>query len=191
MQLLTTCRFVIPQGMETVVALAFAMGRTLVLVSQSNVNACLNDLVFYRSSCSNFHLANFWQPPESRMYLIGANKNGQRNKFSFSHFFHMEAIHDEHPGLDIISMDEFLRREALAGRFRDQNGNIMLPPGRNRTNFDGEPEKIYPYLRKVGDVVTWESDDCIATFPASTSRDDMKHILELNETIHQEENLPT
>lgn len=102
----------------------------------------------------------------------------------------MEAIHDEHPGLDIISMDEFLRREALAGRFRDQQGTILLPPGRNRTNFDGEPERIYPYLRQVGDVATWEPDECLAAFPASTSPDDMKHILELNETIHQQDNLP-
>jgi hypothetical protein len=121
------------------------------------------------------------------MYLINANKNGQRNEFSFSHFFHMEAIHDEHAGLDIISMDEFLRREALTGRFRDRKGSIILPPGRNRTNFDGEPEEIYPYLRRVGYVPTWEPESCLAAFPASTSADDMKHILELNETIQQKE----
>ncbi|GKY92828.1 hypothetical protein MPSEU_000252300 [Mayamaea pseudoterrestris] len=149
----------IRMGMETVVALAFAMGRTLVL------------------------------PPESKMYLIGAQKNGQRNKFSFSHFFHMQAIHEEHPGIDIISMDEFIRREALAGRFRDDNGKILLPPGTNRTNFDGEPEVIYPYLRQVGIVAKWDPDTCMAAFPSSTSKEDMAHILELNATV-QTEGLP-
>jgi hypothetical protein len=137
-----------------------------------------------RSSCACNN-----QPPEGKMYLIGAEKDGQRNKFSFSHFFHMEAIHNEHQGLDIISTDEFLRREALSGRFRDKQNRMLLPPQNNRTNFDGEPQLIYPYLRQVGHVVTWDPDACLAAFPASTSQDDMKHILELNETI-QSQGLP-
>jgi hypothetical protein len=119
------------------------------------------------------------------MYLIGDGKQGQRNKFSFSHFFHMEAIHKEHPGLDIISMEEFLRREALTGRFQDDKGNIVLPPGKIRTNFDGEPELIYTYLRKVGHVARWDPDQCLAAFPASTSQQDMQEILKLNQTIQQ------
>lgn len=120
------------------------------------------------------------------MYLLGAQVKGQRNKFSFSHFFHMEAIHREHPGLDIISMDEFLRREALPGRFRDPDtGAALLPPDGNRTNFDGEPERAYRYLRRVGRVATWEPDACLAGFPASAGAEDMQHLLELNATVRQ------
>jgi len=55
--------------METIIAIAFAMGRTLVL------------------------------PPEDRMYLLGKGKDKageeQRKHFSFNHFFNMEAIHNE------------------------------------------------------------------------------------------------
>jgi len=59
----------IRMALETVVAIAFAMGRTLVL------------------------------PPEERMYLLnqGTGKEGerQRKQFSYNHFFHLEAVHNE------------------------------------------------------------------------------------------------
>lgn len=125
------------------------------------------------------------------MYLLGQKIKGQRNQFSFSHFFHMEAIHNEHTGFDIISMDEFIKREALAGRFRDNKGKLLLPPGhkKKRINFDGEPEVIFDYLRQVGLVASWSPDDCLAVFPSSTSQSDMQVVLDLNATI-QGGNLP-
>lgn len=178
--------------METVVALAFAMGRTLVLVGlkSSAGKAYLMHPIFHELTCVASRLRHR-QPPESRMYLINNDKNGQRNAFSFSHFFHMESIHDEHPGLDIISMDEFLRREAVTGRFRSKDGTILLPPGKNRTNFDGETNLIYKYLRSIGHVPVWEPEECLAAFPASVSADDWKHILELNATIQDEKICPS
>ena len=47
--------------------MAFAMGRTLVL------------------------------PPHQKMYLLTKGDVGQRNDFSFEHFFHMESIAKELP----------------------------------------------------------------------------------------------
>jgi len=52
--------------METVIVMAHAMGRTLVL------------------------------PPEKRMYLIGKGDNRQKFKFTFNDFFHLDSIHAEH-----------------------------------------------------------------------------------------------
>jgi hypothetical protein len=56
-------------------------------------------------------------PPETGMYLLGQRKHTvhrqvQRDKFAFTHFFPMDAIHTKNPGLDVITMDEFLRTEA-------------------------------------------------------------------------------
>jgi hypothetical protein len=90
--------------------------------------------------------------------------NEQRNKFSFSHFFHMESVHHEHPGLDIITMQEFLQRQV----FHDAHGNRIWPP-QNRTNWDGQPEPIFQWLRQVAKTTLWNPDDCLAAFPASNN----------------------
>jgi hypothetical protein len=125
------------------------------------------------------------------MYLIDANNKGQRNEFSFAHFFHMQAIHQEHAGLDIISMEDFIKREALTARFRDPLGTPLLPPGGgNRTNFDGEADLLYPYLYHIGHVPEWEPESCLAAFPASTSTDDMNDLLEMDATLQSAEDLP-
>ena len=80
-------------------ALAFAMGRTLVL------------------------------PPHQGMYLIDKNENGnQKNKFSFDNFFHMQSISNEHIGLDIITTKEFLE-QCAQGKIVDAENNPIYPPG--------------------------------------------------------------
>lgn len=141
---------------------------------------------------SHSSLINSLKPPENKMYLLGKETKGQRNRFSFSHFFHMEAIHNEHTGFDIISMDDFIKREALAGRFRDEDGKIIQPPDHEtgRTNFDGEPETVFKYLRQVALVASWSPDHCLAVFPSSTGQSDMQLLEELDGAIHQS-SLPT
>ena len=142
----------IRMAMETILALAFAMGRTLVL------------------------------PPDQKLYLLTQKKKTrhsaeQKAEFSFDDFFHMESIHNEHDGLDIITMEEFLKREA--GNFRDpQTNQIVVPPG-NRTDFNGDPETIFSWLRKYSHNVVWKPDQCLAVFPADASDaavDEMKKV---------------
>jgi len=143
---------------ETTIALAYGMGRTLVL------------------------------PPEQNMYLLGQKHHGktgeqQRNTFSFQHFFHMEAIHDEHVGLDIVTMQEFLEREALSGKLRDvHTGQVTYPPN-NRTNWDGESQTIFQWLRTVTQVVLWIPEDCVAVFPASTDPSALRELEQINSTL--------
>lgn len=149
----------IRMALETVIGLAFAMGRTLVL------------------------------PPENRMYLLtkSQGKQGakQRDSFSFSHFFHMEAIHNEHVGIEIITMEEFLTREALTGKFRDKDGKVSYPPNK-RTNWDGEAAAIFQWLRSVSRVTVWDPEDCLAAFPASSSRHDAESIKNMEQSITQQ-----
>ena len=68
-------------AMETTLVMAHAMGRTLVL------------------------------PPEKGMYLLGRDKDTHKTQFTFNDFFHLDSIAVEHEGFNVITTEEFLRRE--------------------------------------------------------------------------------
>lgn len=63
---------------ETVLVLAHAMGRTLVL------------------------------PPDSEMYLLGKGDKKQKKKFGFDDFFDLKSINEKQSGINIIPMEDFL-----------------------------------------------------------------------------------
>jgi GDP-fucose protein O-fucosyltransferase len=169
----------IRMAMETVLAMAFAMGRTLVL------------------------------PPEQPMYLLDQktttskekSKVKQKHHFSFNDFFHMDSIHEEHIGLDIITMEQYLIQERENFRYRksvEEGGHgspinkneIAYPPG-NRTNWDGssheEVAKLYKWLQSVSyQPPTWDPEDCLIAFPASTSEADIKELQRVGEVVAKE-----
>jgi hypothetical protein len=130
-------------AMETVIGLALATGRTLVL------------------------------PPEKAMYLLGQqNNNQQRQKthFSFADFFPLKEI-TTRGYLEIITMEDYLENEALAGNLRrKENGEVLFPPN-NRTNWDqcsaSDFDLLKDYLRNVSYTPLWSPDDCVAVFPSS------------------------
>lgn len=87
----------------------------------------------------------------------------------YSELFHFAALAKELP-VDIITMEEFLNREALTGNLRDEDGKSKFPPDINRTSWDGDmrptwKHPLWPYLREVTRRVRWEKDTCIAAFP--------------------------
>lgn len=130
----------IRMSMETAVAMALAMGRTLVM------------------------------PPEQGMYLLHKNDKNQKNRFTFTDFFHFESVANEHPGLEIISFEEFLNREVMTGKIRDKKtGQPVFPPG-NRTNWDGvarqDAKQLDAFSRKLGFASPWNFDECMAGFAA-------------------------
>eukprot|EP00547_Thalassionema_nitzschioides_P000183 CAMPEP_0194214692 /NCGR_PEP_ID=MMETSP0156-20130528/16033_1 /TAXON_ID=33649 /ORGANISM="Thalassionema nitzschioides, Strain L26-B" /LENGTH=610 /DNA_ID=CAMNT_0038943015 /DNA_START=47 /DNA_END=1879 /DNA_ORIENTATION=+ len=150
----------IRMAMETVMTMAIAMGRTLVL------------------------------PPDQPMYLLtkGQDHQGstQRKDFTFSHFFEMDLIADEHMGLEIISMDEFLTREGLAGNLKDtKTGKVVFPPN-NRTSYDGAAHSVIAnelekYLQQVGMVPPWDPEKCMIAFPSTSDPADVKVLQNLHE----------
>mmetsp|Transcript_9077 Transcript_9077/g.18215 ORF Transcript_9077/g.18215 Transcript_9077/m.18215 type:complete len:206 (-) Transcript_9077:1749-2366(-) len=98
----------IRMSMETMIVMAHAMSKTLVM------------------------------PPSQQMYLLRKDKGKQRIHFSLTHdFYHLEQVGYEHAGLHVISMEEFLKTEAMTGNlFNKATGDVAFPPN-NRTNWDG------------------------------------------------------
>ena len=145
----------IRMAMETALVMSHAMGRTLVL------------------------------PPEQRMYLIDKMKSSQKSSFGFNDFFHLDAISIEHRGFKVIAMEEFLVREGKAGKLKDfTTQQIKYPPG-NETNYGGISgrsglEKLWTYLRSVGNTPEWEPWECALGIPSST---EPEAIVELNTTL--------
>ena len=123
---------------------------------------------------------------EQVFYLLGKSKGhagDQRHAFGFNHFFHMESIHKEHPGLDIITMEEFLTREAMTGKLLDQAGNVAFPP-RNMTNWDGQPRRpLYEFLRATGHMAIWTPEKCMAAFPSSPDPKDTQALIDMKNDV--------
>ena len=132
-------------GLETVVALAIATGRTLVLPAAEELR----------------HLRAH----------SGHDGAEQQTAFSFQDFFHMDSIAKEHTGFKMITMEDFLQREGMTGNLKDANGSVVYPPHR-RTNWDGAGHdtlqfELEHYLRTVGTISEWDPEVCLVVFPTS------------------------
>ena len=55
-------------------------------------------------------------PPQKKMYLLGRGDRTQKKHFSFVDFFPIEEMALENLGLDVISMKEYLEKEAMTGK---------------------------------------------------------------------------
>jgi hypothetical protein len=143
----------IRMAMETVLVMAVAMGRTLVL------------------------------PPEKEMYRLGEKHNDQRKHFSFEHFFHMERISEEHVGLQIIPMREFLQR-IKDGKV---DGIKVELPENGRTEWDGgspqEINNLFHWLRVNSKVLLWNPEHCLAAFPSSMKQADVDSLVTLPDRV--------
>jgi len=147
----------IRMAMETVLTLAFAMGRTLVL------------------------------PPHQGMYLIDKQKNNQQSKFSFDHFFHMESISNEHIGLNIITTKDFLEQCAQGKIVNAESKPIYPPGMRTDWDGapHNELKELKMWLRDNSgqNLLHWDPDRCIAAFPTSNSEEDAKELASLPQQI--------
>ena len=137
-------------AMETIVVMSHAMGRTLVL------------------------------PPSQGVYLLRKDRDKQRVHFSYEDFYHMEQIGYEHEGLDIITMEKFLKLEATTGKLKNKTTGVVVYPPNNRTKWDGmDPKELKEYLRDVTlTPLDWKPEQCLAAFP---SDDGPEHFDELND----------
>ena len=141
-------------SLETMIVMAHAMSRTLVM------------------------------PPSQGMYLLRKDRGKQRVHFSFDDFYHLEQVGYEHAGLNVISMEEFLKTEAMTGNlFNKTTGDVVFPPN-NRTNWNGvDPKLLKEYLRDV--TLTpekWSPGSCLVAFPSDEGQD---HFAELDEMMNE------
>jgi hypothetical protein len=80
----------IRMAMESTIAIATAMGRTLVM------------------------------PPQKKMYLLGKQDNRQRHHFSFVDFFPIEEMAKDNEAFSVVSMKEYLETEGMKGNLINQ-----------------------------------------------------------------------
>ena len=119
------------------------------------------------------------------MYLLRQGVKKQRTEFSFAHFFPMLEMAKESAGLEIITMQEFLETEAMAGNLRDKVTLApSFPPG-NRTDWNGQDVKVLKeWLREVTYIEhMWKPGQCLAAFPASGDHRDVETLRGLQDQI--------
>ena len=131
--------------METAVAMAHAMGRTLVM------------------------------PPEQKMYLLGKKDKHSKNTLSFEDFYHFDSVAVEHAGVEVISTEEFLEREIMSGNIRHPQTRDFMHPPQNKTDWHGIGtyhsqtfKELASFLREAGISSTWDYSECIVAFPKRT-----------------------
>jgi hypothetical protein len=108
-------------------------------------------------------------PPKQKIYLF--NKDAEKKTYSFEDFFHFESIADEHSAVVIISMEEFLKREAMTGHLFNKTTGVVSYPPQNKTNWNtakrlkGLKSPLWKWLRTVAETPSWNFEKCVAAFP--------------------------
>lgn len=149
-------------AMETTVAMALIMGRTLVLPP--------------RAQFAHLH--------EKKKATAAAHHHQQQqqqgNVFGFDDFFHFESLQNELAGLKIISFQEFLEQHGDRVLRDPQTGKPARPPD-GRTNWDGmiaswdsskrgESGRLWNWFRSVVQPLDWQYQQCVAVFPQPSKK---------------------
>jgi hypothetical protein len=121
--------------------------------------------------------------------LLYRDKKGQQRKdFSFNDFFPMQEA------LQIITMDEFLRREGITGRLKDRSGRVTFPPS-NRTNWDGMTSavatELEPWQQNISYMPDWNPATCLAAFPTSRGPDAVQALQQVLDGIQKSGGFPS
>ena len=117
-------------------------------------------------------------PPDSGIAAL-------KGRFTVNSFFPLQSLLKEHSavGLEIISMDEFLRREGEAGNLKDTTSGEVRKPPADRLDWTKQTRKeqgcLWEYLRSVGNNPRWSHENCVLAIPASPSARDFNALKEL------------
>jgi GDP-fucose protein O-fucosyltransferase len=147
-------------------------------------------------------------PPKQQLYLLGKAVDAegvhgkQEFQFGFSDFYHLLSIEKEHEtaggALRLMSMEEFLKREALTRRLLDKTtGQAMLPPenrtdwsnlGSNFLAFGGGPlGPLWQFLRNATAPLEWDYDQCVAAIPSGPGSEQVAAIRKTLDHVLQED----
>ena len=122
---------------------------------------------------------------------------GASSFFGFDDFFHLDSTARENAAFRVVTMEEFLNREALAGRLRNKRTNeVQFPPnnatyfGEIPSNFVGDRIPLFKYLRSVAITPEWDPTECALGIP---ERPGLDTLIQLNATYHSimEDSRPT
>jgi hypothetical protein len=112
------------------------------------------------------------------MYLLNKGAKEHKKTFTFNDFFLLDNIAIEHPGMNIITMEEFLKRKGVTGQLKDtKTGKVVKPPS-GITDWSNQKIKpLWEYLRSVGTYPDkWEPWECFAAIPASKDPKDIQEL---------------
>lgn len=94
---------------------------------------------------------------------------------SFSDFYDIEAISAKQSGLNIITMEHFLEREAVKGNLRSNSAGQILYPPNNQIKWDNQRlQPLWDYIRNVTKIFPWNPMHGVLAFPSSGT--DEQHI---------------
>lgn len=114
-------------------------------------------------------------PPK---WSLWPHEAGMASYSSFDDYFDLDALTKKYVGVDIVTMEEFLTKEAAAGRLQAGGGgkfvdsrsiamglSLQPPSGKVDWNGDGDLSHLFDYLEQVALTPAWDFDTCIASFP--------------------------
>lgn len=104
------------------------------------------------------------------------------NAMSFGDFYDIEAIGARQKGLNIITMEQFLEREALNGKLQSNiTGDILYPPN-DQVKWDNQQlQPLWAYIRNVTKIFQWSPLHGVLVFPSSGS--DEQHIYSMMDDV--------
>jgi hypothetical protein len=150
---------------ETMLGLAMAMGRTLVL------------------------------PPSFHIAHLGKKENYSKTYHFSDFFHMEKTGKNYYDAYDIITTEEFLLTEAMVGKLRRKQTGVILFPPENRTNWDGctfsELDLLRQYLRDVAITPRWRTSECFVYFPSSKSRTTISQLTECMASLRHDSNTTT
>ena len=117
--------------------------------------------------------------PPRRQLTHGLRDANGRKVVSFSDFYDIAAINANQRGLNIISMEQFLEREALNGNLKDQ-----YPP-ENRIKWDNQRlDPLWAYIANVSETFDFHPNECLLVFPREGS--DRQDLLKMMDDVLNE-----
>jgi hypothetical protein len=103
----------------------------------------------------------------------------QKTEFLFSDFFSLDSLQEHVSGLRVISMEEFLQKEAVGGNLINTTTGVVSYPPFNRTDWNGATEMrpLIEYLRSVSYRINWKPGTCMATFGPQTVLQELREAI--------------